>query len=149
MSTEAETQPKRERSVLYIVTVVVLVALGVIAVIMFLSARQSVQAEEKAQELIQNLEDAGVDVAFTPEQVAKMFGEDGGAVCANPNDALSRAILLDRIANGAGGPGIRPIITDERYLQGQILIMEVYCPDEVEEFQQFVDSLETTDSANG
>ena len=148
MSTHEETQITRHRSVLYIVTAVVLVIVGVIAVLMFMSARQSAQAEDKANELIQNLEDAGVEVAFTPEQIAKMFGEDGGAVCANPNDALSRAILFDRIANGAGGPGMRPIITDERYLQGQILIMEVYCPDEVEQFQQMVDDLETTNTGN-
>ena len=43
---------------------------------------------------------------------------------------------------------MRPIITDERYLQGQVLIMEVYCPDEVEEFQQFIDELQTTDTGN-
>jgi hypothetical protein len=57
-------------------------------------------------------------------------------------------VLLDRIANGASGPGIRPIITDERFLQGQVLIMQVYCPDEVEDFQQFVDSLELTDTGS-
>jgi hypothetical protein len=148
MSTAAETQPKRERSMLYIITAVALVVLGVVMVVMFLSARQEVQAEDKAEELIQQLEDAGVDVQRTPEQVARVLGDDGGAVCANPNDALSRAVLLDRIANGAGGPGIRPIITDARYLQGQLLIMEVYCPDEVEEFQQFVDELQLTDTGN-
>ena len=133
---------------LYIITAVVLAVLGVIIVVMFMSASQTVEAEEKAQELIQNLEDAGVNVSMTPDQLAKVFGDDGGAVCANPNDALSRAVLFDRIANGAGGPGIRPVITDERFLQGQVLIMEVYCPDEVEEFQQFVDDLETTNTGN-
>jgi hypothetical protein len=148
MSTASETQPKRERSMLYIITSVVLIVVGVVAVVMFLSARQEVQAEDKAEQLIQELEDAGVDVQRTPEQVARVLGDDGGAVCANPNDALSRAILLDRIANGAAGPGIRPIITDERFLQGQLLIMEVYCPDEVEEFQQFVDELQLTDTGN-
>ena len=148
MSTHTEQSTKRERSVLYIVVVVVLVVLGIIAFAMFRTARATAEAEDKAEQLIQELEDAGVDVQRTPEQIARVLGDDGGAVCANPNDALSRAILLDRIANGAGGPGIRPIITDERYLQGQLLIMGVYCPDEVEEFQQFVDELELTDTGN-
>lgn len=148
MSTVDETSTRRQRSVLYIITAVVLAVLGVIIIVMFMSARQTVEAEEKAEELIQNLEDAGVDVSMTPDQLAKVFGDDGGAVCANPNDALSRAILFDRIANGAGGPGMRPIITDERFLQGQVLIMEVYCPEEVEEFQQLVDDLETTNTGN-
>ena len=148
MSTATETQPKRERSLIYIITVVVLVVLGVIATVMFLSARQEVKSQDKAEELIQVLSDAGVDVNLTAEQISRVLGNDGGAVCANPNEALSRAVLLDRIANGASGPGIRPIITDERYLQGQVLIMQVYCPDEVEDFQQFVDSLELTDTGN-
>ncbi|WP_448002627.1 hypothetical protein [Agromyces bauzanensis] len=148
MSTATETQPKRERSLIYIITVVVLVALGVIATVMFLTARQEVKSQDKAEELIQVLSDAGVDVNLTAEQISRVLGNDGGAVCANPNDALSRAVLLDRIANGAGGPGIRPIITDERYLQGQVLIMQVYCPNEVEDFQKFIDSLELTDTGN-
>ncbi|WP_142137198.1 hypothetical protein [Acidovorax sp. SLBN-42] len=148
MSTATETQPKRERSLIYIITIVVLVVLGVIATVMFLTARQEVKSQDKAEELIQVLSDAGVDVNLTAEQISRVLGNDGGAVCANPNDALSRAVLLDRIANGASGPGIRPIITDTRYLQGQVLIMQVYCPNEVEEFQQFVDSLELTDTGN-
>ena len=68
MTTNTETQPKRERSLLYIITAVVLVVVGVIAVVMFMSARSSVQAEDKAEELIQNLEDAGVDVHSRPSR---------------------------------------------------------------------------------
>ena len=67
--------------------------------------------------------------------------------CANPNQALSRATLYGLLTNGSGGPGTRPVIVDNKVLRGQLAIIQVYCPDELEEFQQFVDSLQT--STNG
>lgn len=73
----------------------------------------------------------------------RVLGTDGGATCTDPNEALNRAILLSQLANGAGGPGARPVIADSRVVRGQLLIIEVYCPDQLEEFQQFVDDLKT------
>jgi Tfp pilus assembly protein FimT len=148
MSTENEQESPRQRSVLYIVVSVVLVILAVWAVIAFSSAREAQRAEEKADELVQVLEDAGA-TALRPEVIARVLGDDGGAVCANPNQALSRATLYGMLTTGAGGSGERPVIVDNKVLQGQLAIIEVYCPDELEEFQQFVDSLETTESSNG
>ena len=76
-----------------------------------------------------------------------MLGDDGGATCADPNDALSRAILLSQLTNGATGPGMRPVIADSRVVQGQLLIIEIYCPDELEDFKAYVDDLKTDDVA--
>ncbi|TGJ97132.1 hypothetical protein DLJ96_03705, partial [Actinotalea fermentans ATCC 43279 = JCM 9966 = DSM 3133] len=97
-------------------------------------------------ELIAAIEDAGVR---TPDkdQVVRVLGDDGGATCANPNEALSRATLLAQLANGATGPGARPVVADSRVVQGQLLIIEVYCPDELDEFRAFVDDLKTADVA--
>ena len=145
MSTETEQQPQRERTIIYIVTVVVLVVLGVIAVVAFLSARQEVKAQDKAEQFIASLEENGIDTDLTAEQVARVLGDDGGGVCADPNSALSRSILFERLTNGAAGPGQRPILAESRLLQGQLLIIETYCPDELEEFQQFVDDLQLVD----
>ena len=148
MSTGAEQQKPRHRSVLYVVVSVVFVILAVWAVITFVSARESQRAEEKADELVQTLEDAG-STAPSPEVIARLLGDDGGAVCANPNQALSRATLYGLLTTGGSGPGMRPVLVDNSVFRGQLAIMKVYCPDELEEFEQFVDSLETTDSANG
>lgn len=145
MSTETERQPQRERSVIYIITVVVLVALAVIALVTFLSARQEVKAQDKAEQFLASLEENGITTSLTAEQVARVLGDDGGGVCANPNDALSKAVLFDRLSNGAAGPGQRPILAEDRLLEGQLLIIETYCPEELEEFQQFVDELNTVD----
>jgi Tfp pilus assembly protein FimT len=148
MSTQTEQQPRRERSIIYAITVVVLVVLAVIAVVSFFSARETAEAQEKADELIQSLEDAGADVTLSAEQIAGVLGDDGGVVCANPNAALSRAALLDRLSNGAGGPGQRPILAQDRMVEAGVLIIQTYCPDELEEYQQFIDSLELTDTSN-
>jgi hypothetical protein len=149
MSTAREQQHPRERSVVYIVAVIILVALAVWAVIAFTSAREDLRASEKADELIQTLEASGATATPQPEVIARVLGDDGGAVCANPNQALSRATLYGLLTNGTSGPGMRPVLVDNSVFRGQLAIIEVYCPDELEEFQQFVDSLETTDSTNG
>jgi hypothetical protein len=148
MSTGNEQESPRQRSVLYIVVSVVLVIVAVWAVIAFSSARGAQRAEEKAAELVQTLEDAGA-TSLRPEVIARVLGDDGGAVCANPNQALSRATLYGMLTTGAGGSGERPVIVDNEVLQGQLAIIKVYCPDELKDFQEFVDSLETTESSNG
>jgi len=144
MSTQLETSTRRGRSVTYIVSVILLVALTVIGLITFRGARETERAGEKADQLTQEIEAAG-GTAPSREQIMRVLGDDGGAVCANPNEALSRATFLGMLMNGASGPGARPVIADNQVVQGQLLIVEVYCPDELDEFQQFVDGLETAD----
>lgn len=145
MSTDAETQSTRERSVIATVAIVVLVVLAVIAAVMFVGARQQARDVDKAQQLLDSFAEAGISVSFTPEQVASVLGDDGGATCADPNSALARSTLLAGLSNGAGGPGLRPTLVESRLLKGQLLIIQTYCPDEAEKFQEFVDSLNTVD----
>jgi Tfp pilus assembly protein FimT len=142
MSTHSETQTPRERSWLYITACLVLGVMVVIALFAFGSARQTQKAQDKADQLISELNAVG---ARTPDkdQIVRVLGDDGGATCANPNQALSRATLLSQLANGAAGPGARPVIADSRAVQGQLLIIKVYCPDELADFQAFVDDLKT------
>jgi hypothetical protein len=146
MSTSMESQPRRERSWIYYTALILLVALVVAALIVFRGARESREASDKADQLIAALEDAG---ARTPDkdQVVRVLGDDGGATCENPNDSLSRAVLLSQLSNGATGPGARPVIADSRVFKGQLLIIDVYCPDELDDFRAFVEDLETGDVA--
>jgi len=146
MSTSMESQPRRERSWIYYSALILLIAMVVAALLVFRGARESREASDKADQLIAALEDAG---ARTPDrdQVVRVLGDDGGATCENPNDALSRSVLLSQLSNGASGPGARPVIADSRVFKGQLLIIEVYCPDELDEFRAFVDDLKTADVA--
>jgi Tfp pilus assembly protein FimT len=139
-----ETSTRRGRSVVYIVAVLLLVVLAVIGLITFRGARETERAGEKADQLISEIESAG-STAPSREQIMRVLGDDGGAVCADPNEALSRATFQAQLTNGAGGPGTRPVISESRVVQGQLLIIEVYCPDELADFQQYVDGLETSD----
>lgn len=148
MSTTKETQSKRERSTLYIAVAIVIGVLMVLGLIFYRSAEATREAEQKADQLVAALEDAGA-TAPDRDQIVNVLGDDGGAVCADPNESLSRAILLAQLANGAAGPGSRPVIADSRVLQGQLLIIEIYCPDELDEFREFVEDLETDDVTGG
>ena len=148
MSTVTETQSKRERSTLYIAVAVAIGVLMVIGLIFYRSAEATREAEEKADQLIAALEDAGA-TAPDRDQIVRVLGDDGGAVCENPNDSLSKSILLAQLANGAAGPGARPVIADSRVVKGQLLIISIYCPDELEDFRQFVDDFKTDDVAGG
>ena len=146
MSDMVESQTKRERTWIYYTALAILVVMVVIALITFRGAKETREAQDKADELISALEDAG---ARTPEkdQVVRVLGDDGGATCTNPNKALSRAILHSQLTNGATGPGMRPVIADSRVVKGQLLIIEIYCPDELDDFKAYVDDLKTDDVA--
>ena len=146
MSTPAETQSPRERSWIFIAVLVLLGVVTLAGVLAFTRGINDAQAQNKANELITALTEVG---ARTPDvdQVARVLGDDGGATCENPNEALSRAALLSQLTNGATGPGARPVIADSRVVQGQLLIIEIYCPDELDDFKDFVGDLKTDDVA--
>ena len=78
-----------------------------------------------------------------------MLGDDGGAICKDPASALRKALLFSQLTNGAGGPGIRPVIVDSRIFKGELLVIQIYCPDELPQFQQMVEKLKTAPVAGG
>ncbi len=146
MTTDTEFSPPSERATLYISVGVIILVLLIIALLTYSAAESSQQADEKADQLTSELQAAGL-TAPSHDQIVRVLGDDGGAICANPNTPLARATLLAQMANGAGGPGTRPVVVDERVVQGELLIIEIYCPDKLPEFQQFADDLHTSDVA--
>ena len=79
MSTHLESSTKKGRSVVYIVSIILLVVLAVIALMTFRSARETQQSLEKADQLIASINEAG-GTAPSREQIARVLGDDGGAV---------------------------------------------------------------------
>jgi Tfp pilus assembly protein FimT len=148
MSTHMESSTKRGRSVTYIVATILLVVFAVVALLNFRSARETQQSLAKADQLIAEISAAG-GTAPSREQIARVLGDDGGAVCANPNEALSRATFQSQLTNGAAGPGIRPVIAPERVAKGELAVIKIYCPDKLADFQQFIDGLNTYKSGGG
>ncbi|MFC9787704.1 Tfp pilus assembly protein FimT/FimU [Rhodococcus sp. NPDC127528] len=147
MTVDTEPENARGRTIMYVVVAVTFGLLLVLALIAFSSARSTAQAEQKANQLIAALEQAGAH-APSEEQLVRVLGDDGGAICADPNSALTRATLLSQMANGAGGPGTRPVIVDDRVVKGELLVLGIYCPDQLADFQQFAGNLHTSDVAS-
>jgi hypothetical protein len=145
-ATPPETQSPRERYVIYLVVGIVVLALMVVGLVVFRAAKETREAQAKADEFIGALTALGVK-APPKDEVVRVLGSDGGATCENPNAGLSRSILLSQLMNGAAGPGMRPVIFDRRFLAGQLLIMRIYCPDELPSMQDFVNKLKSGDVA--
>jgi hypothetical protein len=44
---------------------------------------------------------------------------------------------------------MRPIISDNRVVRGQLLVLKIYCPDKLPSFQEFVNGLNLGDNVKG
>ena len=130
----------------YWIIIGVLVLLAIVGVITYSSNQRTAESEALAAELTQKLEDAGLRAPEDQDILIRSLGTDGGAVCANPANALGRALLFDSIYNGADFVGRRPVIADSRVVQGELLILDTYCPDEVQEFRDKFDDLKFDDT---
>ncbi len=133
-----------KNTVMYGVIAVALIALVVIGLVAYRGHKTTVRAEDQADQLIRVIQDAGYP-APDRDAIIGVLGEDGGATCDDPGNALRRATLNGMLVNGAAGPGARPIIADNVALRGQLAIIAVYCPDELEEFREEFDDLKTDD----
>ncbi|MCY1136877.1 hypothetical protein OWR29_02630 [Actinoplanes sp. Pm04-4] len=131
------------RPVTYLVLGVAFLLLTGVALFTFTSGDDDDQdAEAKAVRLNAELVSAGLR-APAPDQIARVLGDDGGAVCADPGNALRRSTLYGMLTNGAAGPGQRPVIAGNNVLKGQLAIMKVYCPQHLDELQRIAGDLKT------
>jgi hypothetical protein len=137
MSTPETTEPADNRWIYWGIAVI-LVALAIFGLIAYDAQQDNEEAQAKARQLTQKLEQAGYPVPADIDMIVNTLGEDGGAVCDNPADALGKAILADQLTNGASFVGRRPVIADNRFVAGEALILETYCPEKLEEFREDV-----------
>jgi len=151
MSATTPSRPPVEQSsdtgdrVLYWIIGGAVLVLCVIGILTYSANRETERAQQLAGELTQKLESAGY-TAPDEDIIVRWLGDDGGAVCGNPANALGRAILLDSLANGASFVGRRPVIADRRVIAGGALILETYCPEELQEFRDKFDDLKFDDT---
>ncbi|MFF5295896.1 hypothetical protein [Paractinoplanes globisporus] len=137
----------RERRVTWIVLGIFFLGMMIVAVSIFNSNKKNQEAVDKANQLSAELASAGLPVPEL-QQIYNVLGDDGGAVCVAPANALVKSILYGQLTNGAAGPGQRPIIADNKAVEGVLLIVKVYCPDKAADFQEVVDNLKTADVAS-
>ena len=136
-----------KRTWIYWVALGLLVVLAVVALLTFSAARSSAKASEKADELIAALVESGAR-APSHGQVVRVLGDDGGAICEDPGNALKRAVLNSQLTNGAAGPGQRPVIVDERVVAFELLVIRTYCPDELDGLADRLEDFEFEDVIN-
>jgi hypothetical protein len=141
--TTVDTEARHRRTV-NIVLGAVFVVLAVVALLLYHAKKSDAAADQKATQLAAEITAAG----HTPppkDRIVSVLGDDGGAVCAEPASALKRAALYSGLSNGAGGPGQRPVIADSRAVQGELLIIKVYCPEDLPSFSEVVDATAFSD----
>lgn len=129
---------------IYVGAVVVLVVLAAVGLLTYTQQQATDEANAKAQQLSRVLITQGfhpVDVHNT----ALVLGTGGGAVCKDPNSALKRGLWRIQLANGAGGPGLRPIVADRRSLEAGAAVINVYCPDRLAQYQERISALKTAE----
>ena len=143
--TAQATDRKSDRTLYWVIGGIVLV-LAIIGVLTYSSHQATAEAQDKAQQLTQAFEEAGLPVPADQDIIVRSLGDDGGAVCDNPANALGRATMLDLMANGASHVGRRPVIVDRRVIQGEALILQIYCPDELQEFRDKFNDLKFDDT---
>ena len=127
----------------------VVVALLVVGLVRYSAAKNDAEAQRKAQQLVQRFDRLGLAAPVSRNDIARSLGTDGGAVCANPANALGKATLDDMLANGASFVGHRPVIFDRRILLGEVMILQVYCPEKLAPYRQKIDALKLRNTVSG
>jgi hypothetical protein len=146
MNASADTT-KNTRRITYILVGGVIVVLLVVALVAWNSNKEAQAAQQKADQLIATLNQAGLP---TPDkdQVVRVLGDDGGTVCADPKLALKKAIMYGLATNGAAGPGLRPVIADNLLVQGGLAVIKTYCPEKLPDFPQTAQQFKTANLLN-
>ena len=144
MSDTPQDHDSRSRWITYTAVALVAVVVLVFMLLSYTGQKETTQATQKAQELSAAITQAG----FTSPDVdviARVLGDDGGAVCANEPGSLTTGALKLQLANGAAGPGMRPVRIDRIVVGGERLIIQTYCPQNLDEFDEFVKTLKFAD----
>lgn len=135
--------PENTHLLLYLGAFAAFVGLAVWALVAF-GHGSGDDAQELAMELADRYSEAGlatVDVDVT----TRVLGTSGGAVCQVAPNAAERGLLDMQIVNGATGPGLRPIIATRDLIEGERLVVQVYCPERLARFDEEVADLKLAD----
>jgi hypothetical protein len=116
--------------------------LAVLLVVMLVTwnyNRSNAEAVTKAQQLITAFDKAGLRTPASAEEVARVLGTDGGAVCASVRNGVGLGIAKLNLSVG-GAFYTRAVIADKRLATGLVLVVQTYCPEKVPTIQEWVDN---------
>ena len=132
------TVQEKSHTWIYVVIVVVIVALMAAGVAVRRHEKDNQAAHAKAQELISKLEAAGFK-APEEDTIVELFGTSGGSFAQNPGSDLLQAQLAMQYGNA--GPASRSVIIDKDLLQAGVIILEVYAPQKLAAYKEFLSGL--------
>ncbi|MFD0149126.1 hypothetical protein ACWGQ4_06090 [Streptomyces sp. NPDC055721] len=139
------TRYASEHKWIYWGAIVILVGLVITGLVKYSVVKRNNETLSKANQLQQELQKAGYPSPDT-DTIERLLGTDGGQVCEDPGSALKTALWKIQQANGAAGPGMRPVITDTKAVEAERIVLQVYCPDELDDFDDALDDLKTDDT---
>jgi len=132
------TVQEKSSTWVYVVIIVVIVGLMAAGVAVRRHEKDNREARAKAQELITKLEAAGFK-APAEDTIVELFGTSGGTFAENPGSGLLQAQLA--MQHGNAGPASRSVIIDKDLLRAGLIILEVYAPEKLAAYQEFLDGL--------
>lgn len=141
-------ETRSEERAIYVGVGLIVVVVLIVGLATYRYARATELAKSKADELIVALEEQGMS-APSPDMAIRTLGEDGGAICATADDDHALARFALSLAPAAGGPGARPIVVDEDLLQGEVLVVQIYCPEKMLKVQEFLADFRYAETAPG
>jgi glutamate:GABA antiporter len=141
---EASGSDHRNHAWLYWAIGAVVVILIIVGLLTYSSQKNDAQSQQKAQQLEQKFQQAGLPVPASQDEIINSLGTDGGAVCENPANALGQATLNSLMTNGADFVGQRPVVFDRQVLAGEALILQTYCPEKLKPYQDKIDGLKSS-----
>ena len=130
---------RRHRDVLWAIAAL-LVILAVVLVLVYKPAPNNSLAQAKAHRVEALYASHGLTVPVDDKTLISILGTNGGSVCASPTSALTKAMQDLSLANGGATVGIRPIRESSRVVEGEQIILQVYCPKQVPAFNKYVNA---------
>lgn len=125
--------------------VAVLAVLVVVGLLTYGWMHSNAEADRKADQLIQQLEAAGLTVPVNRDTITRVLGTDGGPVCDDPGSALRKALLDQQLTNGGSFVGQRPVRASRNILRGELIVLQVYCPDQVDALRDRIEDYRVDD----
>ncbi|HME02126.1 MAG TPA: hypothetical protein VKG38_03745 [Solirubrobacteraceae bacterium] len=130
---------RRHRRELWAVAVL-LVILAVVLLLVYKPAPNNHLAQAKAHRVEALYAAHGLTVPADDRTLTSILGTNGGSVCAAPTSALTKAQQDLSYANGGATVGIRPIRADRRVVEGEQIIIQVYCPKNLAALNKYVNA---------
>ena len=130
---------RRHRAVLWAIAAL-LVILAVVLVLVYKPAPNNSLAQAKAHRVEALYAAHGLTVPVDDKTLTSILGTNGGSVCASPTSALTKAMQDLSLANGGATVGIRPIQESRSVVEGEQIILQVYCPKQVPAFNKYVNA---------